>query len=79
MKFKTQLYDEIAVKRAMTRLSYEIIERSPVLTNVVLIGIKTRGVPLAKIIKCNKKKLKAFRFSQAKVSSACVPNEERNA
>lgn len=53
MKFKTQLYDEIAVKRAMTRLSYEIIERSPVLTNVVLIGIKTRGVPLAKIIKGN--------------------------
>ena len=53
MKFKTQLFDEIAVKRAMTRLSYEIIERSPVLTNVVLIGIKTRGVPLAKIIKGN--------------------------
>ena len=37
----------------MTRLSYEIIERSPDLTNVALIGIKTRGVPLAKIIKGN--------------------------
>ncbi len=53
MKFKTQLFDEIAVKRAMTRLSYEIIERSQSLVNVVLIGIKTRGVPLAKIIKGN--------------------------
>lgn len=53
MKFKTLLFDEIAVKRAMTRLSYEIIERSPDLTNVALIGIKTRGVPLAKIIKGN--------------------------
>ena len=28
MKFKTLLFDEIAVKRAMTRLSYEIIELS---------------------------------------------------
>lgn len=37
----------------MTRLSYEIIERSASLSNVVLIGIKTRGVPLAKIIKGN--------------------------
>ena len=37
----------------MTRLSYEIIERSSNLSNVVLIGIKTRGVPLAKIIKGN--------------------------
>ena len=53
MKFKTLLFDEIAVKRAMTRLSYEIIERSQDLSNVVLIGIKTRGVPLAKIIKGN--------------------------
>lgn len=53
MKFKTLLFDEIAVKRAMTRLSYEIIERSQDLSNVVLVGIKTRGVPLAKIIKGN--------------------------
>lgn len=53
MKIKTQLFDEIAVKRAMTRLSYEIIERSSDLSNVVLVGIKTRGVPLAKIIKGN--------------------------
>lgn len=53
MKVKTQLFDEIAVKRAMTRLSYEIIERSSDLSNVVLVGIKTRGVPLAKIIKGN--------------------------
>lgn len=53
MKFKTLLFDEIAVKRAMIRLSYEIIERSQDLNGVVLIGIKTRGVPLAKIIKGN--------------------------
>ena len=27
MKMKTQIMDELAVRRAMTRISYEIIER----------------------------------------------------
>ena len=53
MKLKNLLFDDIAVKRALTRLSYEIIERSPDIENTVLIGIKTRGVPLAKIISEN--------------------------
>ena len=52
MKLKTQLMDELAVNRALNRLSYEIIERSN-LDNLVLVGIKTRGVPIAKIIKSN--------------------------
>ena len=45
--------DESAVKRAMARLSYEIIEKNDALANVILVGIKTRGVPLAKMIKEN--------------------------
>ncbi len=53
MKLKTQLFDAVAVERAMTRLSYEIIERSDDIANVVLVGIKTRGVPLAKMIRDN--------------------------
>ena len=43
MKLKNLLFDETAVKRALTRLSYEIIERAPNIENTVLIGIKTRG------------------------------------
>ena len=53
MKLKNLLFDETAVKRALTRLSYEIIERAPNIENTVLIGIKTRGVPLAKTISEN--------------------------
>ncbi len=52
MKFKAQILDELAVKRALTRISYEIVERIE-LSNAVLVGIKTRGVPIAKIIKGN--------------------------
>ncbi len=50
LKFKTKIMDELAVKRAMTRISYEILERSENIQNTVLVGIKTRGVPLAKMI-----------------------------
>lgn len=56
MKFKTELFDESAVNRALTRISYEIIERADDLNNLVLIGIRTRGVPIAEIIRENVKK-----------------------
>lgn len=52
MKFKAQILDELAVKRAMTRISFEIVERVD-LSNAVLVGIKTRGVPLAETIRTN--------------------------
>ncbi|MCI5838505.1 MAG: bifunctional pyr operon transcriptional regulator/uracil phosphoribosyltransferase PyrR [Christensenellaceae bacterium] len=52
MKFKAQIMDELSVKRAMTRISFEIVERVD-LQNALLVGIKTRGVPLAKRIKEN--------------------------
>ena len=43
MKEKAQLMDE----RAITRISHEIIERNKGIEDVVLVGIKTRGVPIA--------------------------------
>ena len=48
MKQKVLLMDEIAVGRALTRLSFEIIEKNKNPENIVLVGIKTRGVPMAK-------------------------------
>lgn len=42
--------DEQTLKRALTRISYEIIERNKGVNDLVLIGIKTRGVTLAKRI-----------------------------
>ena len=53
MKLKNFLFDETAVKRALTRLSYEIFERANNIENTVLVGIKTRGVPIAEIISEN--------------------------
>ncbi|MCC3867330.1 bifunctional pyr operon transcriptional regulator/uracil phosphoribosyltransferase PyrR [Terrisporobacter mayombei] len=44
---KAKIMDEKAIGRAITRISHEIIERNKGIENVVLIGIKTRGVPVA--------------------------------
>ena len=44
---KAKIMDEKAIGRAITRISHEIIERNKGIENLVLIGIKTRGVPVA--------------------------------
>ncbi|VOB32149.1 transcriptional attenuation of the pyrimidine operon/uracil phosphoribosyltransferase (bifunctional protein) [Streptococcus pneumoniae] len=42
-----EVVDELTVKRAITRITYEIIERNKDLNKIVLAGIKTRGVFIA--------------------------------
>lgn len=42
-----ELFDAMAMKRALTRITYEIIERNKGTENLVLVGIKTRGIYLA--------------------------------
>lgn len=46
-RFKAQLMDEDAIRRALYRLSHEITEKNKGVTDLVLVGIRTRGVPLA--------------------------------
>ena len=41
------LLDGEAVERTLSRIAHEIIERNPDLDSVALVGIHTRGVPLA--------------------------------
>jgi len=48
---KAMIMDERAIMRALTRIAHEIIERNNGAKDVVLIGIKRRGVPLAKMIR----------------------------
>jgi pyrimidine operon attenuation protein/uracil phosphoribosyltransferase len=44
---KTQLMDSQAIRRALTRIAHEIVEKNKGTDDLVLIGIKTRGIPLA--------------------------------
>lgn len=52
-----EIFDAAAMRRALTRMTYEIIERNKGTENLVLVGIKTRGLFLAKRIAANFKRL----------------------
>lgn len=52
-----EIVDAISMKRALMRMTYEIIERNKGTENLVLIGIKTRGFYLAQRIAKNLKNL----------------------
>lgn len=47
MKFKASLFDENAVNRAIVRIAHEITEKNETVDDICIVGIKTRGVPIA--------------------------------
>ena len=53
LKTKVQLMDEATVQRTLMRLSYEIVEKNPDTSRLALVGIETRGVPMAEILRNN--------------------------
>lgn len=59
MKTK-EIVDDVTMKRAITRITYEIIERNKNLDNIVLAGIKTRGVFIARRIQDRLKQLESI-------------------
>lgn len=55
------IIDEQTMLRTLARLSHEIIEQDPNAETIYLVGIKRRGVPLAKILKENIEKFSDIR------------------
>ena len=53
MRQKAQLMDEAALSRALMRISHEITEKNKGVENVVLVGIRRRGEPIARRIAAN--------------------------
>ena len=56
MELITELMDQAQIERSLTRIAHEIIERDSSSPNVCLVGIKRRGIPLAKKLAENIKK-----------------------
>ncbi|MBN2285387.1 MAG: bifunctional pyr operon transcriptional regulator/uracil phosphoribosyltransferase PyrR [Tissierellales bacterium] len=50
MKTKALIMDEKSINRALTRISHEIVEKNKGIENLIIIGIQSRGVPLAQRI-----------------------------
>lgn len=53
MSEKTQIMDEVTMRRSLARMTHEIIERNEGVQDVVLMGVVTRGVSLAMILQEN--------------------------
>lgn len=47
---KAQIMDADAIRRALTRIAHEILEKNQGTKDLVLVGIRRRGVPLARKI-----------------------------
>ena len=47
MSQKAIILDDQAIRRALTRVAHEIIEKNKGIDNVILVGIKTRGIYIA--------------------------------
>lgn len=47
MTEKATILDSQAIRRALIRISHEIIEKNKGINDIILVGIRTRGVPLA--------------------------------
>ncbi len=67
MKMKSLIMDETAVRRSMTRITHEIIEKNSGTKDLCLVGIRRRGVPLAEMLRENLKK-----FEGTEVPLGCV-------
>ena len=53
MHQKAQIMDENAMKRALMRLSHEIVEKNKGAANLVFVGIRRRGEPIAELVREN--------------------------
>jgi pyrimidine operon attenuation protein/uracil phosphoribosyltransferase len=49
-KIKARIIDEVGLRRTVTRLAHEILERNRGAENLVIVGVRTRGVYLAQRI-----------------------------
>ena len=53
MHQKAQIMDENAVRRALMRISHEIVERNKGARDLVFVGIRRRGEPIALLVRDN--------------------------
>ena len=50
MNIKAQLLDEKGIERAIMRIAHEIVEKNKGVEGIVLIGVKSRGIPISERI-----------------------------
>lgn len=64
---KTVLMDSATVKRAVSRMAYEILERNKGAENLVIIGIQTKGVSMAKLLTDKIEEIEGIRLNMGSI------------
>ncbi len=67
MIFKAQIMDEAAVERTLVRIAHQIIEKNRGTEGLCLVGLKTRGVPLAERLADNIQHIEGVRVPVGKL------------
>lgn len=74
-----EIIDGITMQRALTRITYEIIERNKGIDDLVLVGIKTRGIYIAKRIESRLKQLEGIQVPVAELDITPFRDDNPNA
>ena len=61
------IIDNETLRRTIRRLSYEIIEKNKNIENVCLVGIKSKGVELSKLIQQNIKQIEGVELPRGDI------------
>ena len=67
MVFKAKIMDEAAVERTLVRIAHQIIEKNRGTEGLCLVGLKTRGVPLAERLADNIEHIEGVRVPVGKL------------
>lgn len=72
-----ELLDEISVKRALVRMSHQIIESNHGTDDLVLVGIETRGIHLANIIQENIEHIESVKVPSYSLNISAYRDDEK--
>jgi pyrimidine operon attenuation protein/uracil phosphoribosyltransferase len=77
LREKAEIVDADGVRRIVTRIAHEIVERNKGVDDLVLVGIKRRGVPLAQRIGERIAEFEGARRRRAASTSRCIATTSR--
>ncbi len=67
LEFKAKLLEPDDMRRAITRIAHEILERNKGAMNLAIVGIHTRGIPLAERIAARVSELEGVQIPSGKL------------
>lgn len=78
MMIEKEVVDSVTMKRILTRITYEIIERNKGVQDVVLVGIKTRGIYIAQRISERLKQLENIELPVGELDITLYRDDKSN-